>query len=213
MAAGQACRIDPSLAAKYHRLLIDVGKHHNSALCHIATTPLTRIIACWRAPQPYVLRDVDGTPVTNDHARAIIAEPLRHTQRPPCPPPNQHRHGNRPAKQGVANRSINRPVQPQRYDPRRGLTSLRNSTRRCSPRNSATKVESRWRCSSGCAEFGSATPGPTIRRPAARWSGSTRPRRSGWPQATRRDPLDCPTERPEPVPEAGGHGVVDALLC
>ena len=74
MAAGQARRIDPTLAAKYHRLMIDAGKHHNSALCHIATTLLTRIIACWRAEQPYQLRDVDGTPLTIDQARAIIAE-------------------------------------------------------------------------------------------------------------------------------------------
>jgi len=74
MAAGQARRIDPTLAAKYHRLMIDAGKHHNSALCHIATTLLTRIIACWRAGQPYQLRDVDGTPVTIDQARVIIAE-------------------------------------------------------------------------------------------------------------------------------------------
>ena len=74
MAAGQARRIDPTLAAKYQRLMIEAGKHHNSALCHIATTLLTRIIACWRAGQPYVLRDVDGTPVTIDQARAIIAE-------------------------------------------------------------------------------------------------------------------------------------------
>ena len=73
MAAGQARRIDPTLAAKYQRLMIEAGKHHNSALCHIATTLLTRIIACWRAGQPYVLRDVDGTPVTIDQARAIIA--------------------------------------------------------------------------------------------------------------------------------------------
>ena len=74
MAAGQARRIDPTLAAKYHRLMVDAGKHHNSALCHIATTLLTRIIACWRAQQPYTLRDVDGTPVTPQQARAIIAE-------------------------------------------------------------------------------------------------------------------------------------------
>jgi hypothetical protein len=74
MAAGQARRIDPTLAAKYHRLMIEAGKHHNSALCHIATTLLTRIIACWRAGQPYVLRDVDGTAVTIEQARAIIAE-------------------------------------------------------------------------------------------------------------------------------------------
>jgi transposase len=74
MAAGQARRIDPTLAAKYHRLMTEAGKHHNSALCHIATTLLTRLIACWRAGQPYVLRDVDGTTVTTEQARAIIAE-------------------------------------------------------------------------------------------------------------------------------------------
>jgi transposase len=74
MAAGQARRIDPSLAAKYHRLMVDAGKHHNSALCHIATTLLGRIIACWRSGKPYILRDVDGTPVTTTQARAIIAE-------------------------------------------------------------------------------------------------------------------------------------------
>jgi transposase len=73
MAASQARRIDPTLAAKYHRLMVDAGKHHNSALCHIATTLLTRIIACWRTGQPYLLRDVDGTPVTTEQARAIIA--------------------------------------------------------------------------------------------------------------------------------------------
>jgi transposase len=74
MAAGQARRIDPTLAAKYQRLMIEAGKHHNSALCHIATTLLTRIIACWRAGQPYVLRDIDGTAVTIEQARAIITD-------------------------------------------------------------------------------------------------------------------------------------------
>lgn len=74
MAAEQARRSDPTLAAKYHRLMTEAGKHHNSALCHIATTLLTRIIACWRAGQPYQLRDVDGRPVTKEEARAIIAE-------------------------------------------------------------------------------------------------------------------------------------------
>lgn len=74
MAAGQARRYDPTLAAKYHRLMVEAGKHHNSALCHIATTLLTRIVACMRAGKPYVLRDIDGTPVEPAQARAIIAE-------------------------------------------------------------------------------------------------------------------------------------------
>jgi transposase len=74
MAANQARQLDPTLAAKYQRLLVEAGKHHNSALCHIATTLLTRIVACWRAGQTYVLKDVDGRIVTSAQARAIIAE-------------------------------------------------------------------------------------------------------------------------------------------
>ena len=74
MSANQARRLDPTLAAKYHRLMVDKGKHHNSALCHIATALLTRVVACWRAQTPYQIRDVDGRPITNQEARAIITE-------------------------------------------------------------------------------------------------------------------------------------------
>jgi Transposase IS116/IS110/IS902 family len=74
MSANQARRLDPTLAAKYHRLIVDNGKHHNSALCHIATTLLTRIVACWRAQTPYQLRDMDGRTLTSQQARAIIGE-------------------------------------------------------------------------------------------------------------------------------------------
>lgn len=54
--------------------MVDAGKHHNSALCHIATTLLTRIAACWNNNTPYQLRDVDGRIVSRAEARAIIAE-------------------------------------------------------------------------------------------------------------------------------------------
>ena len=72
ISANQARRLDPTLAAKYQRLMIEAGKHHNSALCHIATTLLTRIVACWKNQTPYQPRDVDGRPVTTAEARAII---------------------------------------------------------------------------------------------------------------------------------------------
>lgn len=72
--ANQARRIDPTLAAKYHRLMVETGKHHNSALCHIATTLLTRVVACWKNQTPYQLRDIDGRPVQRAEAHAIIAE-------------------------------------------------------------------------------------------------------------------------------------------
>ncbi|HEX8508520.1 MAG TPA: IS110 family transposase [Propionibacteriaceae bacterium] len=74
MAADQARRLDPTLAAKYHRLLTEAGKHHNSALCHIAMTLLTRIVACQRSGKHYVLRDTDGREVSQQEARLIIAE-------------------------------------------------------------------------------------------------------------------------------------------
>jgi len=54
--------------------MVEAGKHHNSALCHIATTLLTRVAACWKNQTPYQLRDVDGRDVDTAEARAIIAE-------------------------------------------------------------------------------------------------------------------------------------------
>jgi transposase len=77
MAADQARRIDPTLAARYYRLMVHQGKHHNSALCHIATALLTKIIACWRAGTPYQIRDTDGTPLTPAQGRAIVAARYR----------------------------------------------------------------------------------------------------------------------------------------
>jgi transposase len=74
MAADHTRRADPTLAARYHRLMVHQGKHHNSALCHIAPTLLTRIIACWRAGTPYQVRDTDGTPLTAAQGRAVIAQ-------------------------------------------------------------------------------------------------------------------------------------------
>jgi transposase len=77
LAADQARRTDPTLAARYYRLMVHQGKHHNSALCHISTVLLTRIIACWRAGTRYQLRDTDGTPITPARGRQIISQRYR----------------------------------------------------------------------------------------------------------------------------------------
>jgi len=74
IAADQARRIDPSLAARYHRLMVCCGKHHNSALCQVGATLLTRMVTCWREGQRYVLRDVDGRSVNLAEAKRIVAE-------------------------------------------------------------------------------------------------------------------------------------------
>jgi hypothetical protein len=53
------------------------GKHHNSALCHIAAALLTKTIACWRTGTPHQIRDLDGTPLFPAQGRVIVAERYR----------------------------------------------------------------------------------------------------------------------------------------
>jgi transposase len=110
MAADQARRTDPTLAARYHRLMVHQGKHHNSALCHISTTLLTRIIACWRAGTPYQLRDTDGTPLTTSEGRAIVAQRYQISAELRAQRRTSHiRTRGEPATPGVARRSDTSP--------------------------------------------------------------------------------------------------------
>lgn len=76
MAADHARKIDPTLAARYHRLMLD-GKHHHSAVCTLAAILLTRIAACLRTDTHYVLRDTDGRVITEAQGRAIVADRYR----------------------------------------------------------------------------------------------------------------------------------------
>ncbi len=73
MSADHARKIDPTLAARYHRLIVEEGKHHNSAVCTISAVLLTRIAACLRNRTPYQLRDTDGSAITEQEGRAIVA--------------------------------------------------------------------------------------------------------------------------------------------
>jgi transposase len=72
-AADQARKVDPQIAAKYQRLMAG-DRHHDSAICHLATLLVTRIATCMRNDQPYALRDVDGTPITEAQGRMIVKQ-------------------------------------------------------------------------------------------------------------------------------------------
>jgi hypothetical protein len=50
------------------------NRHHNDAVIHLAAILLTRVVARWRDGVPYVIRDVDGTEITAEQGRAIVAE-------------------------------------------------------------------------------------------------------------------------------------------
>ena len=77
LAADLARKVDPTLAARYHRLYVEQGKHHNSAICTLAAVLMTRIAACWRNGQLYKLRDVDSRLITADEGRRICADRYR----------------------------------------------------------------------------------------------------------------------------------------
>lgn len=72
--AETARRWDPQIAAIYHDQMVNKGKHHTQAVCACATHLLDRILVVLAEDRPYKLRDVDGTPVTDQQAQAIIAE-------------------------------------------------------------------------------------------------------------------------------------------
>jgi transposase len=74
LAADFARRVDPTLAARYYRLVVEQGKHHNSALCNVAAVLIGRIASCWRNKQLYALRDIDGTEIDEAEGRRICAE-------------------------------------------------------------------------------------------------------------------------------------------
>jgi transposase len=72
--ANTARKLDPQLAAVYFTQMTERGAHHQKALCVVASRLAERAWVVLSRGEPYVIRDVDGTPVTPAEARAIIAE-------------------------------------------------------------------------------------------------------------------------------------------
>jgi transposase len=176
MAANQARRTDPTLAARYHRLMVCQGKHHNSALCHISTTLLTRIIACWRAGTAYQIRDLDGTPLTTAQGRAITAQRYRVSDELRAQRRTSHTKQGRAGDTRSRHALRHQPAPAPRYDHQpKPLTPLKNSTGRCLPGGSSGPAR-RWCCLSGSAGRTASpigSPGPPRRPPRGRSSGCT----------------------------------------
>lgn len=68
LAADVARKHDPQLADLYRRLMVERGRHHNQALCAVATHLSDRIYAILREHRPYQPRDLDGQPTTHADA-------------------------------------------------------------------------------------------------------------------------------------------------
>jgi len=98
---------DPQLAAIYYDQMVNHGKHHTQAVCACATHLLDRVRIVLTEDRPYELRDVDGTPVTDEQALAIIAE--RYTV-----PDDVRRRTNKGARRERAQRQAERKEKAKR---------------------------------------------------------------------------------------------------
>ena len=73
-AADNARRQDPQLARIYYVQMTERGKNHLAANCVVAAHLAERAWLVMRRGTPYVLCDIDGTPVAPAEAKTIIAE-------------------------------------------------------------------------------------------------------------------------------------------
>ena len=74
IAADTARKQDPQLARIYYVQMVERGKNHIGALCVVAATLAERAWTVMKRQTPYVVRDIDGTPVSPEEAAATIAE-------------------------------------------------------------------------------------------------------------------------------------------
>jgi transposase len=72
--ANVARKLDPQLAHVYWVQMVERGAHHTKALCVVAARLAERSWTVMARGEPYVIRDIDDTPVTPIEARRIIAE-------------------------------------------------------------------------------------------------------------------------------------------
>ena len=73
-AADTARKQDPQLARVYHQQMAERGAQHLKANCVVAGRLAERLWTVMRRRMPYVICDIDGTPVTGQQAKQLIAE-------------------------------------------------------------------------------------------------------------------------------------------
>ncbi|BCJ55873.1 hypothetical protein Asp14428_73480 [Actinoplanes sp. NBRC 14428] len=73
-AADTARKQDPQLARVYHQQMVERGAEHLKASCVVAGRLAGRLWTVMRRRMPYVICDVDGTSVTGQQAKHLIAQ-------------------------------------------------------------------------------------------------------------------------------------------
>ena len=90
-AADHARRHDPQLARIYYIQMVERGKNHLGALCVVAANLAERAWTVMNRNTPYIVCDIDGTPVTNRAGQSDHRRLLDRSRRGPSPP-TQHQN-------------------------------------------------------------------------------------------------------------------------
>jgi hypothetical protein len=109
-AADNARHQDPQLAKIYYVQMVERGKDHLGALCVVAASLAERFWAVMNRGRPYLVCDIDNTPVDTAQAKAIIARDWQGARRGPQPPAQQEGEGppDNPNRTAEATRSTRR---------------------------------------------------------------------------------------------------------
>lgn len=102
--ASVARQYDPQIAAVYYDQMVHKGKHYLQAICACATHLLTRVFVVLRDNRPLELRDVDGTPLDKQLARAICKD--RYQVPEEVRLQNNHRVRTQSAEQQIEKRTL-----------------------------------------------------------------------------------------------------------
>jgi len=65
-------RWDPQLAAVYYREMMYHGKNHRQAMGAVMSHLGARVLTVLKVDRPYELRDIEGNPISKEHARKLI---------------------------------------------------------------------------------------------------------------------------------------------
>ena len=121
-AADTARKQDPQLARVYYQQMTERGAEHLKASCVVAARLAERLWTVMRRRMPYVICNVDGTPVTPEQAKQLIAEQWTVTDET-----RRRRRSNKKSRAGKAPQQV-----PTGHD-----KDARSVTRRPSPRRSS----------------------------------------------------------------------------
>jgi len=73
--AGDVARtIDPQLGKIYYEQMVMHGNHHTKAVCRVVRAMIPRILRAMKEDRDYVIRDLEGNPISKKEGRKIIKE-------------------------------------------------------------------------------------------------------------------------------------------